>query len=120
MRTELESQDIERIADKVIEKLLPIIQVRQPEKFPVADERLIAKKILSQRKENRCNKSERKPRMLTVRESAGYLGIAEKTLRNRLGLRTANPFPVKPKHIGGKVLFDVKDLDSYLDKLPTT
>ena len=59
------------------------------------------------------------PRMLTVREAAYYMRIAEKTLRNRLGPRAKNPFPVKPKHIGGKVLFDLKDLDKFLDSLPT-
>ena len=111
MRTELENQDIERIANKVIEKLLPIIQVQPPDNILVADKRCPKKKELPIRREV-------KPRMLSVRESAGYLGIAEKTLRNRLGLKAENPFPVKPKHIGGKVLFDVKDLDAYLDSLP--
>ncbi len=113
MRTDLESQDIERIANKVIEKLLPIIQVQQPDRILVADERAAKKR------EHEIKRDGRR-RMLSVRESAGYLGIAEKTLRNRLGLKAENPFPVKPKHIGGKVLFDVKDLDSYLDALPTT
>jgi len=59
------------------------------------------------------------PRMLPVPEAARYLGIAIKTLRNRIGAKAPNPFPVKPKHIGGKVLFDKKDLDGYLDDLPT-
>ncbi len=111
MRTELEKQDIERIAERVIEKLLPIIQVQKPDKNPAVDDR---------NPEKRHNRRAYRSRMLSVRESAGYLGIAEKTLRNRLGLKAENPFPVKPKHIGGKVLFDVKDLDSYLDTLPTT
>lgn len=63
-------------------------------------------------------KTEITPRMLPVPEAASYLGIAIKTLRNRIGARAPNPFPVKPKHIGGKVLFDKKDLDGYLDSLP--
>ena len=104
---------IEQIADRVLQKMLPFFQNQRPEKTIIAISR-------DTKKEKQNNTRERKPRMLSVRESAGYLGIAEKTLRNRLGLKTENPFPVKSKHIGGKVLFDVKDLDAYLDKLPTT
>jgi predicted DNA-binding transcriptional regulator AlpA len=33
MKSELEPQDIERIAEKVVEKLLPIIQVQQPDRL---------------------------------------------------------------------------------------
>jgi len=65
-------------------------------------------------------KIEIKPRMLSVDQTAQYVGLAAKTIRNRIGPKTVNPFPVKPKHIGGRVLFDVKDLDAFLDKLPTT
>ena len=43
---------------------------------------------------------------------------ALETIRNRIGPRAADPFPIKPKRIGGRVLFDVKDLDAYLDSLP--
>ena len=60
-----------------------------------------------------------RPRLLNVDETARYLGIAPKTLRNRLGPRATNPFPVKPKHIGKKVLFDVKALDAFVDSLET-
>lgn len=38
MRTELEPNDIERIANKVLEKLLPLMQMQQPEKFLTVDE----------------------------------------------------------------------------------
>ena len=61
-----------------------------------------------------------KPRMLSIEETASYVGLAPKTIRNRTGRKAVNPFPVKPKHIGGRVLFDIKDLDKYLDVLPTT
>jgi len=47
-------------------------------------------------------------------------GIAAKTIRNRIGPKAKIAFPVKPKRIGGRVLFDVKELDLYLDQLPTT
>ena len=58
------------------------------------------------------------PRLLTVDLAAQYLGLAPKTLRNRLGPKAENPFPIKPKRIGRKVLFDRKDLDAYADNLP--
>jgi len=58
-------------------------------------------------------------RMLSVRETAEYCGLAVKTLRNRLGPNAVNPFPVRCKRIGGcrKPLFDRRDLDEYLDSL---
>ena len=58
-------------------------------------------------------------RLLNVDETAKYLGIAPKTLRNRLGPRAMNPFPVNPKRIGKRVLFDVKALDAFVDSLET-
>lgn len=57
-------------------------------------------------------------RLLSIEDAARYLGIAPKTVRNRLGRKAENPFPVKPKRIGTRVLFDVKDLNAYIDKLP--
>lgn len=56
-------------------------------------------------------------RLFGIVETANYLGIAPKTLRNRLGPRAVNPFPVKPKRIGKRVLFDVKALDAFVDSL---
>jgi len=58
-----------------------------------------------------------KQRLLNVVDAARYLGIAPKTLRNRLGPRAKNPFPVRPKRIGKRVLFDVKALDAFIDSL---
>lgn len=66
------------------------------------------------------NKIQIKPRMLSVEETARYVGLAPKTIRNRIGRKATIIFPVMPKRIGGRVLFDVKDLDAYLDSLPTT
>ena len=59
-------------------------------------------------------------RLYTLKEAAEYLGLASKTLRNRIGPKAPNPFPVKPKRIGKKVLFDIRDLNLYVDSLPTT
>ena len=57
------------------------------------------------------------PRLLNVKQAARYLSIAPKTIRNRIGPRAPNPFPVKPKRIGKRVLFDRKDLDRFVDSL---
>jgi predicted DNA-binding transcriptional regulator AlpA len=59
-------------------------------------------------------------RLIPVPDAARYLGLAEKTLRNRLGPRAENPFPVRPKHIGRRVLFDISDLDAFVDALPSS
>lgn len=57
------------------------------------------------------------PRLLGVTEAARYLGISAKTIRNRLGPRAEDPFPVRPKRIGRRVLFDRHELDAYADSL---
>lgn len=58
-------------------------------------------------------------RLLTVKEAAEYLGIKPRTLYNRIYPKSPNPFPVKPKRIGGngRPLFDIKEIDKYLDTL---
>lgn len=58
-----------------------------------------------------------KPRLLNVNDTAKYLGIAAKTLRNRLGPKAQNPFPVKPKRIGKRVLFELKELEAFVNGL---
>lgn len=55
---------------------------------------------------------------MTVDLAARYIGLAPKTLRNRLCRRAENPFPVKCRRQGGKVIFFKEDLDAYLDDLP--
>jgi predicted DNA-binding transcriptional regulator AlpA len=57
-------------------------------------------------------------RLLTIEFAAKYLGISPKTLRNRIGRKAPNPFPIKPNRIGKRVLFDIKDLDIFIDSLP--
>jgi hypothetical protein len=58
-------------------------------------------------------------RLFSIEETAEYLGIASKTIRNRVGPRSPNPFPVKHKKIGKRVLFDRNDLDTFVDSLET-
>jgi predicted DNA-binding transcriptional regulator AlpA len=57
------------------------------------------------------------PRLLDIEQTALYLSISAKTIRNRVGPRAVKPFPIKPKRIGARVLFDKKDLDNYIDSL---
>lgn len=57
------------------------------------------------------------PRLMDVELAAAYISMAPATLRNRISRRAENPFPVKPKRAGRKVLFDRRDLDAYADSL---
>jgi hypothetical protein len=57
-----------------------------------------------------------RPRLVSVADAATYLGLAPKTLRNRLSDKE-NPFPVRPRYYGGKPLFEVKELDDFIDSL---
>ena len=56
-------------------------------------------------------------RLLNLKETALYVGLAEKTLYNAAAPKSKKPFPVKPKRIGGKLLWDVRDLDRFIDGL---
>jgi hypothetical protein len=59
-----------------------------------------------------------KPRLLPLDDAAYYIGMAPKTLRNRISRKAENPLPIKPKKQGRKVVFDIRDLDKYADSLP--
>ena len=54
-------------------------------------------------------------RLLSVEEAAAYLSISPRTIYNETSRGT---FPIKPKRWGKRVLFDLKDLDAYVDALP--
>jgi predicted DNA-binding transcriptional regulator AlpA len=53
-------------------------------------------------------------RLLGIEELSKYLGIRPQTIRNRLSCGT---FPIPAKKVCGRVKFDRKDVDGYLDKL---
>jgi len=57
------------------------------------------------------------PRLMDLPTAAAYIGMSPKTLRNRISRGSDNPFEVKPKRRGRKVLFDKKDLDKHADNL---
>ena len=66
--------------------------------------------------DNKQRITARWPRLLDVNDTAEYLNISPKTIRNRLSNKE-NPFPVCPKRFGKRVLFDIKDLDRYVDEM---
>ncbi len=49
--------------------------------------------------------------LLTVPETADFLGLAPKTIRNQLSTGT---FPVQATRLGGRVLFRRSDLERYV------
>jgi hypothetical protein len=54
-------------------------------------------------------------RMLTFEELGIYIGLAPQTIKNKF---YAGKFPIPAKKMFSKVLWDKKDVDRYLDKLP--
>jgi len=56
-------------------------------------------------------------RLLSVEETAVYLGVAARTIYNRMSRRSKNPWPIKPKRIGKLVKFDLRDLEKYVESI---
>lgn len=56
-------------------------------------------------------------RLLSVDETAIYLGISPQTIYNQIGRKAKKKFPVKPKRVGKLVKFCIRDLDAYIDSL---
>jgi predicted DNA-binding transcriptional regulator AlpA len=55
-------------------------------------------------------------RMLSIKDLSAYLGVSPQSIYNRL---SAGTFPIKTKRIGRRLKWDRRDVDHYLDKLPT-
>lgn len=55
-------------------------------------------------------------RMFGMKELTAYLGLCPQTIYNQL---SAGTFPVKAKRIGRRLKWDRRDVDRYLDRLPT-
>lgn len=53
-------------------------------------------------------------RLLTIKETALFLGLSSRTIYNSL---SAKKFPVKPLRLGRAVRFDIRDLDAYVEGL---
>ena len=56
-------------------------------------------------------------RLLSVEETAEYLGISARSIYNQVHRKAKKRFPVEPKRIGKLVKFDIRDLDAYIDAL---
>ena len=52
--------------------------------------------------------------MLTFKELSEYIGLSVQTIRNKY---YAGEFPIPAKKIFSKVLWDIQDVDKYIDKL---
>jgi excisionase family DNA binding protein len=66
------------------------------------------------------NKIENLPmskRLLSVEETASYLGISDRTIYNQICRKAKKRFPIKPKRIGKRILFDINEIDQYVDSL---
>ena len=53
-------------------------------------------------------------RLVRVTETAGMLGIAEKTVRNQMSLGV---FPIPTYRLGGRVLFKMSEVLAFIDSL---
>jgi len=56
-------------------------------------------------------------RLLSVEETAAYLGMSPRTIYNRIGPKAKKPFPIKAKRLGKLVKFDVKEVDAFIDSI---
>jgi predicted DNA-binding transcriptional regulator AlpA len=56
-------------------------------------------------------------RWLDIKETADRISISHRTLYNRTSPKSKNPFPVKPKRVGRRLVFDVKAIDAYMESL---
>jgi predicted DNA-binding transcriptional regulator AlpA len=56
-------------------------------------------------------------RWLGVEDAAEYMGMKKKSLYNRTGPKSEDPFPIKCKRLGKKLLFDRLEIDKYLESI---
>lgn len=70
--------------------------------------------ILEEVRQLREDLKSRDRAFLTIRQAAVFLGMAEKTLRNRL---SDGSFPLRPVRLSGRPLFKRRDLENLVDNL---
>jgi predicted DNA-binding transcriptional regulator AlpA len=70
--------------------------------------------ILEEVRQLREDLKSRDRALLTIRQAAVFLGMAEKTLRNRL---SDGSFPLRPVRLSGRPLFKRRDLEKLVDDL---
>lgn len=56
-------------------------------------------------------------RLLSVEETAKYLGISARTIYNQIGRKSKTRFPIPPKRIGRLIKFDIRDLERFIESL---
>jgi predicted DNA-binding transcriptional regulator AlpA len=54
---------------------------------------------------------------LSIKETAEFLGISERTIYNGVAPKSKRPFPIKPKRIGKLVKFDVRELERFRSQI---
>ena len=70
--------------------------------------------ILEEVRQLREDLKARNRALLTVRQAAVFLGMAEKSLRNRI---SDGSFPLRPVRLSGRPLFKRRDLEDLVDSL---
>lgn len=60
---------------------------------------------------------EQRKRLLSVEETAVYLGISARHIYNQIAPKSKRKFPVKAKRIGRLIRFDLVDLNKYIDSI---
>ena len=56
-------------------------------------------------------------RLLSIEETANFLGISVRTIYNQTGRKAKKRFPIKPKRIGKRILFDIRELEKFIEAL---
>ncbi|MEI7636317.1 MAG: helix-turn-helix domain-containing protein [Syntrophus sp. (in: bacteria)] len=54
-----------------------------------------------------------KQRFYSVKDAAVYLGISEQHIYNSTAKKSKKTFPIPFRRIGGKLLFDFRDLEKF-------
>jgi excisionase family DNA binding protein len=58
-----------------------------------------------------------KNRLLTAKELAKYLHLAEQTIYNKCCKNAKHPLPIKPVRIGRGLRFRLSDVEKYIESL---
>jgi len=56
-------------------------------------------------------------RLLSIEETAAYLGVSPSTIYNQIGRKAKKPFPIKPKRVGRLVKFDIREIEYFIESL---
>lgn len=65
------------------------------------------------------SKTEKEPalsrRLYGIRDAAFFLGVSEQYLYNGTARKSKKPLPIPFKRIGGKILFDIRELEKVAE-----